>query len=70
MVKYTNSRYCPFNDVWSALGSGAYMDNVVVIAVVLQGVVEAGESRRIGQHLQKKLQSKDKITHLNFLSFM
>jgi hypothetical protein len=51
MVKYTNSRYCPFNDVWSALGPGSYMDNVVIIAVVLQGVVEAGESRRIGQHL-------------------
>ncbi len=51
MVKYTISRDCPFNDVWSPLGPGAYMDNVVVIAVVLQGVVEGGESRRIGQHL-------------------
>jgi hypothetical protein len=57
MVKYTNSSYCPFNDVWSALGPGSYMDNVVVIAIVPQGVVEAGESRRIGQHLQKKVQS-------------
>jgi hypothetical protein len=69
MVKYTISRYCPFNDVWSALGPGSYMDNVVVIAVVLQGVVEGGESRCIGQHLRKKLQSKDK-KHLNIISFI
>jgi hypothetical protein len=48
MVKYTISRYGPFNDVWSTLNPGSYMDNVIVIAVVLQGVVEGGESRRIG----------------------